>query len=132
MISISKSYDFDAAHQLDLDTCTVEENNHLFGKCNNLHGHTYKLTVEVSGLIDDTTGMVLNYFTLDELVKPFVERRLDHTFLNASFPGMLTTAENLVMAIGEELSFKLPHNVKLQSVMLQETPKTMAKWTSDK
>ena len=132
MISISKSYDFDAAHMLDNDMCTINENLAMFGKCNNLHGHTYKLTVEVSGEIDVATGMVLNYFTLDEVVKPIVDRELDHSYLNEVFPEILTTAENILMEIGKRLALKLPHNVKLQSITLQETPKTTAKWTSDK
>ena len=129
MISISKSYSFDSAHRLDLNTCTVKENDAMFGKCNRLHGHTYKLTVEITGEVDPTTGMVLNYFTLDEIVKPYVDDVLDHQYLNDVFPGMLTTAENMVIAIGEKLVSKLPHNVRLASIMLQETPKTMAQWS---
>jgi len=129
MISISKSYSFDSAHKLDLPSCTIDENNAMFGKCNRLHGHTYKLTVEISGEVDRTTGMVLNYFTLDEIVKPYVDGVLDHQYLNDVFPDMLTTAENMVVAIGEELVFKLPHNVRLAGIMLQETPKTTALWS---
>ena len=68
MISISKSYSFDAAHKLDLPECTIDENLAMFGKCNKLHGHTYTLTVEVSGRIDPKTGMILNYFDLDKII----------------------------------------------------------------
>lgn len=129
MISISKSYTFDSAHRLDLPDCTIAENDAMFGKCNRLHGHTYKLTVEVTGPVDPTTGMVLNYYTLDEFVKPYVDGVLDHRFMNDVFPGMLTTAENMVLEIGKALVFMLPHNVKLSRIILQETPKTMAQWS---
>ena len=100
----------------------------MFGKCNRLHGHTYKLTVEVTGPVDRTTGMVLNYYTLDELVKPVVDDILDHQFLNDVFPNMLTTAENMVDRIALWLCEVFPHNVHLSALTLQETPKTVARW----
>ena len=96
MITISKRYDFDAAHQLHLDHCSAAENEAMFGKCNNLHGHTYSLVVEVGGRIHPETGMVLNYFDLDKIVKPIVDGKLDHTFLNDLFENVLTTSENMV------------------------------------
>ena len=138
MISISKSYSFDAAHKLDLPECTVEENLAMFGKCNRLHGHTYTLTVEVSGRIDDKTGMILNYFDLDKIVKPIVDGRLDHEFMNEVFPEVLTTAENMVQIISRwlivEFNYAQPEELPslryiLESLTLSETPKTTAKWS---
>ena len=126
MISISKQYSFDSAHQLDLPDCTIEENQAMFGKCNRLHGHTYVLTVEVTGPIDSKTGMIINYFDLDAFMKPYVDGLLDHELLNDVFPGMLTTAENMVQVIAAQIQEML--HVHLASVTLQETPKTTAKW----
>lgn len=128
MIEISKQYTFDSAHQLDLEECTINENLAMFGKCNNLHGHTYILTVGVTGKVDSKTGMVLNYFELDNIVKPIVDGKLDHKFLNQVFPDMLTTAENMVLRIGEIIALALPQGVQLSSITLQETPKTTARW----
>ena len=74
-LTIGKTYSFDAAHQL------VGHN----GKCANVHGHTYEVTVEVSGLqitnpyLSDS-GMLMDYADLDEIVKPIIDD-LDHAFL---------------------------------------------------
>ncbi len=130
MISIAKTYSFDAAHRLWDDERTEDENEKVFGKCARLHGHTYQLTVEVSGDVDPNTGMVLNYFDLDDIVKPFVNTWLDHRDLNIVF-DVLTTAENLVLEIKAQLQYYLGqkyHRVKLESVTIQETPKTKATW----
>lgn len=131
MTSISKQYSFDSAHQLNLPTCSVEENQEMFGKCNRLHGHTYTLTVEITGPINLTTGMVLNYFDLDAIVKPYVDEILDHRFLNDVFPKMLTTAENMTQEIWYALynrGFQGNQDYHLKSITLQETPKTMARF----
>ena len=132
MISISKQYTFDSAHQLDLPECTVDENHAMFGKCNRLHGHTYYLTVEITGSIDPETGMILNYFDLDEFMKPYVDDVLDHRFMNDVFPGLLTTAENMSEAIAISVAARLKRavgdHVYVKSITLSETPKTTAKW----
>ncbi len=135
MISISKAYSFDAAHQLWNPDYTGMENLEVFGKCANKHGHTYTLDVTIEGPVEQETGMILNYFDLDKIVRPIVDAQLDHKDLNEVFEGMLTTAENMVdkiaamidMALferyGEEIDFYLV------MVALSETPKTSAVWT---
>ena len=128
MISISKIYTFDSAHMLDDIECTINENLAMFGKCNRLHGHTYTLTVGVTAPVEPRTGMVLNYFELDNIVKPIVDGELDHRYLNDVFPDILTTAENMVIKIGEIIALRLPDNIQLDHIILQETPKTTARW----
>lgn len=130
MISISKQYTFDSRHQLVRDDWTLELNDKVFGKCYRKHGHTYTLTVEITGEVEPVTGMILNYFDLDRVVKPYVDGTLDHRNLNEVFSGMLTTAENMVKEIAKQLQGLL-HNIKLHSVTLSETPKTTAKWTAE-
>jgi len=128
-ISISKQYSFDSAHQLWNDNFTAEDNAKVFGKCAKLHGHTYVLTVEVSGPVVPETGMIMNYFHLDNVVKPYVDDMLDHKFLNDEWPGMLTTAENMVTIIKEHFKPVFDYmSIQLESVTLQETPKTKATW----
>lgn len=88
--SITKSWSFDAAHQLP----------HHFGKCANLHGHTYKVTVCVQGPIhpiDGTSdeGMVMDYYHISKIWKDHLEPILDHKFLNETTGLEVTTAENL-------------------------------------
>lgn len=131
MITISKQYSFDAAHQLYDFKETIGWNHRTFGKCANLHGHTYNLEVEVTGNVSEDTGMVLNYFDLDEIVKPIVES-LDHKNLNDVFSG-LTTAERMVAEIATRIRrailAKFPDiRIELSKVTFQETPKTKAVW----
>ena len=131
MIRISKKYSFDSAHQLHRADWTPEKNKQVFGKCNRLHGHTYTLEVEVEGPTDLLTGMVLNYFELDGIMKPLVEH-FDHKMLNEIFPSFLTTSENMVMAIATEIQsnfVSVPYY--LHRVTLSETPKTTATGIAD-
>ena len=130
MITISKSYSFDSAHQLWDDVQPPEWNHNIFGKCAREHGHTYTLEVEVTGDIDPVSGMILNYFLLDMVVKPIVER-LDHHNLNDIFAPALTTAENMVGIIASWVQLELGaryDDIFVRKVTLQETPKTKAVW----
>ena len=134
MISIAKQYTFDSAHILHNPNWDSNKNSQVFGKCSRLHGHTYILTVEVTGDVTPDDGMILNYFDLDKVVKPYVDGMLDHQFLNDVFKELngRTTAENMVRSIAKEIAYLLTTDgVRLASVTLQETPKTFARWTSD-
>lgn len=69
--NISKKFKFDAAHM-------VYEH---FGKCKNLHGHTYVVEVFVNkGTIDSNSGVIIDYYHLNQIVKPLIEE-LDHSFM---------------------------------------------------
>jgi len=134
-ISISKMYSFDAAHMLWNDEWTADENREVFGKCSRLHGHTYTLDVTIEGPVDPETGMILNYFDLDKIVKPIVDGQLDHQNLNEVFMGRLTTAENMVDILSDWIDAALyeqysdERNFYLVMVALSETPKTSAVWS---
>tara|TARA_Y100000310_G_scaffold86784_1_gene83680 strand:+ start:1881 stop:2315 length:435 start_codon:yes stop_codon:yes gene_type:complete len=69
-VSIAREYGWEMGHALM---------NHR-GKCFRPHGHNYRMEVEVSGLLDDSTSMILDFADLDSLVKPRIEE-LDHRFL---------------------------------------------------
>jgi len=81
---VARSFHFDGAHKL--------ANSHE-GKCANLHGHTWKLTVSLEGEIDSSTGMVMDFSILKPIVNNIV-KMLDHRYLNDFIPN--PTAENLV------------------------------------
>lgn len=135
MIIISKQYSFDAAHQLYNSELGTKGNKETFGKCARRHGHTYTLTVTVEGKVMASTGMVLNYFDLDAIVKPYIED-LDHYDLNDVFSQLQgrTTAENMVLIISAQLEEILERYyplVRLHSVALSETPKTNAIWYNE-
>jgi 6-pyruvoyltetrahydropterin/6-carboxytetrahydropterin synthase len=143
-LTIAKSYTFEAAHQLGLNENTPEENFKLFGKCARLHGHSYTLTVEVTREVDAVTGMVINYSELDNIVRPLLEERLDHHFLNTSLSDVefyrdgwihtnfQMTAENIAEAIAWLLTtprYDSPmfnNRLTLVSITIQETAKTKA------
>ena len=65
-MKIAKEYKWEMGHRLTFHK----------GKCKNLHGHTYKIRVELTGNTDNN-GMVLDYYTIDSLIKPILEE-LDH------------------------------------------------------
>ncbi|MDD0823527.1 6-carboxytetrahydropterin synthase QueD [Mannheimia sp. AT1] len=74
MFKIAKEFSFDMAHMLDGHD----------GKCQNLHGHTYKLQVEVSGDLElngTKRGMVMDYSDLKAIVKRHILEPMDHAFI---------------------------------------------------
>jgi len=50
-----------------------------FGKCKNIHGHSYKMIVELEGEVNEK-GLVLDFYDLKNIVEPIIEK-LDHSFL---------------------------------------------------
>lgn len=50
------------------------------GACRNVHGHSYRLVVEVEGEVNPETGMIMDFAEISAKVKPFVAE-LDHAFL---------------------------------------------------
>ncbi len=50
------------------------------GECKNIHGHSYKLIVELSGEINPKTGMIIDFYDLGLIVNPIIEK-FDHSFL---------------------------------------------------
>ena len=67
-VLVSRRESFNAAHQLRDPGLSDEENQRLFGKCANLHGHNYVLEVVVAGQIDQATGYVLDLKQLSDVI----------------------------------------------------------------
>jgi 6-pyruvoyltetrahydropterin/6-carboxytetrahydropterin synthase len=122
--SLTRRYQFAAAHRLHTDLLSEEDNWKVFGKCNNPngHGHNYVLFVTVRGVIDPETGRVVDASVLDRIVQDTAVRRFDHQDLNRdpAFAGRTTTGENLVLLIWDLLVAKLPVG-QLEKVGLIET-----------
>lgn len=68
-MKIAKEFQWEMGHRLP----------EHFGKCKNIHGHSYKLIIELDGKINDS-GMVMDYYDLKKIVEPIVEK-LDHSFM---------------------------------------------------
>lgn len=107
---ISKEFHFDAAHNL------INYN----GKCEKLHGHTYKLRVTLEGYPDKRTGMIIDFIELSRIVKEKIIDKLDHSYINELIEQ--TTAENISQWIWKELEFSLKSdNYHLYEITLWET-----------
>ncbi|MCH8326544.1 MAG: 6-carboxytetrahydropterin synthase [Bacteroidetes bacterium] len=109
-----------------------------FGQCKNIHGHSYKMMVELEGEID-SNGMIIDYYILKEIIKPIVEK-LDHSFMVNKNDGVVlefleklnskkvivdfdSTVENITRYLIDEIKkADLPSNVKGIKVRVCESP----------
>ncbi|MFO7937036.1 MAG: 6-carboxytetrahydropterin synthase QueD [Kiritimatiellia bacterium] len=134
MLTVSKECVFDAAHVLT---------NHR-GQCKNLHGHTYRVIVEVK-TCDDTSDMVIDFKDLKSVIKKIILDRFDHAFIynihseserdiasaiskhQMKSVGLTfrSTAENLARYFFEELA----EHVDVSSVKVYETPASFATYS---
>jgi 6-pyruvoyltetrahydropterin/6-carboxytetrahydropterin synthase len=127
-VLVSRRESFNAAHQLHDPGLSDEENDRIFGKCANVHGHNYVLEVVVAGRIDEATGYVLDLKDLSDVISRRVIQDVDHRNLNTDVPwleGRIPTAENLAVAFWERIRSELPEGT-LRSVRLWETDKNWA------
>jgi 6-pyruvoyltetrahydropterin/6-carboxytetrahydropterin synthase len=127
-VLVSRRESFNAAHQLRDPGLTDEENERLYGKCANLHGHNYTLEVVVAGEIDRSTGYVLDLKALSDVISRNIIKDVDHRNLNTDVPwleGLIPTAENLAVAFWERIRPDLPAG-SLRSLRVWETEKNWA------
>jgi 6-pyruvoyltetrahydropterin/6-carboxytetrahydropterin synthase len=127
-VLVSRRETFNAAHQLRDPDRSDEDNERLFGKCANLHGHNYVLEVVVAGEVQDDTGYVMDLKELSDLIHRRVIQDVDHRNLNTDVPwleGRIPTAENLALAFWERIRSELPEG-RLRTVRLWETDKNWA------
>ncbi len=129
MVTLTRTYEFAAAHRLHSASLSDEENRDLFGKCNNFHGHghNYLLEVTVGGEPDPRTGLLVDLGELDRVVNEQVVERYDHRHLNfdiEEFRELNPTSENLVKVIWSRLLPALPAGT-LRQVTLRETERNI-------
>jgi 6-pyruvoyltetrahydropterin/6-carboxytetrahydropterin synthase len=123
---VTRRVEFSASHFYHNPRLSPEENQRIFGKCNNPHGHghNYVLDVTVAGEVDATTGMVIDVKELKKLLEREVLEIVDHRFLNKEVPAFATkipTSENVAVQIWDWLAPKLARG-KLYRIRLYETP----------
>ena len=141
-IRITKQFNFETGHAL----------YGYDGKCRNVHGHSYKLSVTVLGPpIEDSThvkfGMVIDFTDLKKIVKEEIVDQFDHaTVFNKNTPHVelanelskrghhvilvdyQPTSEMMVIDFAEKINKRLPENISLFSIKLQETETSFAEW----
>ena len=130
MTTVTRLYHFSASHRLHVPQFTEEQNEALYGKCNNPygHGHDYVLEVTAAGPVDETTGLLFPLPVLDRLVHDDVLRLIAHRNLNrdlSQFAALVPTTENLTAVIAELLQANwtgaFGSRVKLHRIHIQET-----------
>ena len=126
MVYLTRKAEFSASHYYHNPEFTHEENQRIFGKCNNPngHGHNYTLEVTVKGETDTRSGFVVDLKQLKDLMNREVLDALDHRFLNKELPEfskLIPTTENIAITIWQRLEPKLKA-AKLHRVRVYETP----------
>ncbi|WP_347923333.1 6-carboxytetrahydropterin synthase [Pontimicrobium sp. SW4] len=141
-IRITKQFSFETGHAL----------YGYDGKCKNVHGHSYRLYVTVIGKpISDNSnvkfGMVIDFGDLKKIVKEEIVDIFDHaTVFNKNTPHVelakeledrdhnvllvnyQPTSEMMVIDFASKIKKRLPNNVELFSLKLQETATSFAEW----
>jgi 6-pyruvoyltetrahydropterin/6-carboxytetrahydropterin synthase len=131
-VTISRKAHFNAAHRLYRKDWSFEQNQAVFGKCNNpnFHGHNYELIVHVTGEIDIETGYVLDVKFLSDIIKSEVEDHFDHKNLNLDVPdfeNLNPTAENIAVVIYHKIKPKIKPDQSLE-IVLYETPRNFVSY----
>ncbi|KGO89439.1 6-pyruvoyl trahydropterin synthase family protein [Flavobacterium suncheonense] len=126
-VTVSRKAHFNAAHRLYRKDWSDEQNQRVFGKCNNpnFHGHNYELIVSVTGEINPETGYVMDIKDLADIIYEEVETRFDHKNLNLDVPEfehLNPTAENIVVVIWNKIRKRIDQTHDLE-VVLYETPR---------
>jgi 6-pyruvoyltetrahydropterin/6-carboxytetrahydropterin synthase len=122
--TLSRVYEFSAAHRLHTVTLSDEQNVQIYDKCNNPrgHGHDYKLEVSLKGEPDQETGMIFNLDEMDRLVRQVLDQ-LDYRHLNKEvefFKTHVSTGEVIIRFLWIELD-KLFSGSRLYYLKLWET-----------
>jgi 6-pyruvoyltetrahydropterin/6-carboxytetrahydropterin synthase len=132
-VSVTRRLHFSSAHKLGRDDWSRAKNEEVFGLCasENWHGHNYEIDVTVSGEVVEETGFVYDLKHLRQLVEELVIRDVDHRNLNVDvqwMSGINPTTENLIVAIWQRLDGRLPGSVKLERLVLWETPRNYVEY----
>ena len=114
MFEVSVEETFAAGHAL--------RNYH--GKCENVHGHNYRVQVTLEGTELDAAGLLVDFVQIKKVMREVIER-LDHRYLNdvPPFDDLNPSAENMAKYLYEEMSKGLAAGapVRVSAVKLWET-----------
>lgn len=124
-VTVTRRLHFSAAHRVHNPAMSDDENQRVFGKCNNpnWHGHNYILDVSVIGALDPRTGYVIDLSRVKQIVEESVIRHVDHRNLNLEVDflrGVIPTTENIVVGFWRVLEPAL-RPARLSKLVLWET-----------
>ena len=102
------------------------------GKCENTHGHNYRVQVTLEGPQLDNIGLLIDFTQLKCVLRDII-KRLDHQFINdlEPFTAVNPSAENLAKYFFEEITSQLnvlPAGAQVKDVVIWETDTAMAKY----
>jgi len=143
-IRVTKEFRFETAHAL----------SGYDGPCKNIHGHSYELSVTVTGTpVNDNqspkVGMVIDFSDLKEMIRKDIVEPMDHAlllysgsptdnlvkalepFTNVLLVPFQPTSENLLIDFAQRIGKLLPQGVKLHSMRLRETANSYAEWHAE-
>lgn len=131
-VTVCRKEHFNAAHRLHNPAWSDEQNQAIFGKCNNpnYHGHNYELIVKLTGEVDEETGYVYDLKKLSDLIKAEILDKFDHRNLNLDtdeFRNLNPTAENIAVVIWNMLRQHIRPELEL-SVTLFETERNFVEY----
>lgn len=134
-VTVTRRLKFNAAHRVHNPALSDEENDRLFGRCNNpnWHGHNYTLDVSVTGPISEKTGYVVDLGALKQIVERVVVDRVDHKNFNLDVDFMrdvIPTAENIIVAFWKALAPVVKPG-KLSKLVLWETDNNYVEYSGE-
>ena len=115
-MKISQAFKFEAAHFLPGVPPTH--------RCRRLHGHSYRVEVQLDGPVDALTGFVVDFFDLEKAFASIMEA-LDHRCLNEVEGLENPTAENIAVWIWDRLKRGLP---QISAIRVYETADCWAEY----
>lgn len=95
--------------------------------CKNIHGHSFKITITVSGPVDSHTGFVMDFGDIDSYCKPLLDQ-LNHSYLNDVDGLENPSSEYLCIWIWDRLKPSLP---QLSQIEINETDSTGCIYTGE-
>lgn len=103
------------------------------GDCARLHGHNWKIEVQVAGEHLNKIGMVIDFKQIKQHTKEVI-KQLDHTFLNdhEHFKTYNPTAENIAVYLYQEIQKGIESNtVKMHSITVWENDRNCVTYSED-
>lgn len=100
------------------------------GKCESLHGHNFRVTLEVTGVELDDSGMLIDFGDLKKILRAVLSE-LDHTDLNdhSAFTGTSPSSENIARFIWGKVNDALGlDTVMISSVTVNESETASARY----
>ena len=121
---ITRRERFSTSHKLRNNNLSEKENEEIFGKCYNLHGHNYELFITVTGKINPKTGFVIDLKNLKHIVQVKIIQKLDHKDMNNVdfMKNLVCSTENLCVKIWQELESPIKElGAKIYKIKINET-----------